>query len=171
MTENSIIKQIGKPAEIDFRKPKAIGSTGFYLKSFKTSVVETETLRIDSKCNFEKRTKGLLLRVNYSNKTTTIPLSIENIIGIKITRGKECIDPFILSPMWILLKLDVSKLTARYFRLRTSEYKIDQMELNINTTDFEMNLIANGYLFEQQLSFFENLNYGNILTVEIKNCT
>ena len=171
MTEQAIIKQIGKPAEIDFRKPKAIGSTGFYLKSFKAQSPESGNLKLDSKCNFEKRTGGILLRVNYSNKLTAIPIPKESIVGITITRGKETIDPFILSPMWVLLKLGVSKLYARYFRLRLHEYSIDQMELNLKTTEYEMEFIANGYLFERQLSFFENLNYGNKLKAEIKAST
>lgn len=164
MTEQSIIKLIGKPTEIDLKKPKSIGSTGFYLKSFKA---ELESLKIDSKCNFEKRTNGLLLRANYSNKLTAIPIPDEKIIRITLKRGKENIDPFFLSPMWILLKIGVSKLTARYFRFGLYEYSIEQMELNLKTTDFEMDLIANGYLFERQLSFFENLNYGNKLITEI----
>ena len=172
MTEQSIIKQIGKSAEIDLRKPKPIGSTGFYLKSFKTKKNGTDSLKIDSKCNFEKRTGGILLRANYSNKLTTIPISKENIIGITVTRGKETLDPFFLSPMWILLKLGVSKLYARYFGLlRFQEYSIDQMELNLKTTEYEMELIANGYLFERQLSFFENLNYENKLKTIIKAST
>lgn len=168
MTEQAIIKKIGKPAKIDFRKPKAIGSTGFYLKSFKTKNPESENLKLNSKCNFEKRTSGILLRVNYSNKITVIPIPKESIIRITITRGKETIDPFFLSPMWILLKLGVSKVYARYFRLRLHEYSIDQMELNMETTEYEMDFIANGYLFERQWSFFENLNYEDKLKTIIK---
>ncbi|MBU2976478.1 hypothetical protein [Zobellia sp. B3R18] len=171
MTEQPIIKRIGKPAEIDLRKPKAIGSTGFYLKSFKTKNTGTESLKLESKCNFEKRTGGILLRSNYSNKLTVIPIPNENIIGITLKRGEEIIDPFFLSPMWILLKLGVSKLYARYFRFRLHEYSIDQMELNIETSEYDMDLIANGYLFERQLSFFESLNYGNKLKTEIKAST
>ena len=168
MTEQTIIKQIGKPEEIDFRKPKAIGSAGFYLQSFKA---KTLNLKLDSKCNFEKRAGILLLRANYSNKLTAIPIPKESIIEITITRGKETIDPFFLSPMWILLKLGVSKLYARYFKILISEYSIDQMELNLKTAEYEMDFIANGYLFERQLSFFENLNYGNKLKTEIKAST
>ncbi|NAS32257.1 hypothetical protein GTQ40_14830 [Flavobacteriaceae bacterium R38] len=163
MTEQSIIKQIGKPVKIDLRKLKAIGSTGFYLKSIKTKNSETESLKLNSKCNFERRTGGVLLRANYSNKLTAIPIPNENIIRVTLKRGKENINPFFLTPMWILLKLGVSKLYARYFRIRSQEYSIDQMKLYIETTDYEMYFIANGYLFEQQLSFFENLNYGNKL--------
>ena len=44
MTEQAIIKQIGKIAEIDFRKPKAIGSAGFYLKSFKAKNSESKRI-------------------------------------------------------------------------------------------------------------------------------
>ncbi|WP_299104108.1 hypothetical protein [uncultured Tenacibaculum sp.] len=169
MTEQAITKQIGKPIEIDFRKPKAIGSTGFYLKSFKARNSDLENLKLDSKCNFEKRTNGILLRANYSNKLTLIPISRESINVITVTRGKEKINPFFLSPMWILLKLGVSKLYARYFALwRFKEYSIDQMELNLKTTEYEMKLIANGYRFERQLSFFESLNYENKLKTIIK---
>jgi len=171
MTEQAIIKQVGKPAEIDFRKPKATGSAGFYLKSFKAKYFESENLKLDSKCNFEKRTNGLLLRANYSNKLTAIPIPKESVIGITITRGKETIDPFFLSPMRILLKLGVSKLYARYFRFRLHEYSIDQMELNVKTTEYEIDFIANGYLFERQLSFFEKLNYGNKIKMKIKAST
>lgn len=171
MTEQAITKQVGKPAEIDFRKPKAIGSTGFYLKSFIAKNPESENLKLDSKCNFEKRTGGILLRTNYSNKLTAIPITKESIIRITITRGKETFAPFFLSPMWILLKLGVSKSYARYFRLRLHEYSIDQMELNLKTTEYEMDFIANGYLFERQLSFFENLNYGDKLKTVMKAST
>ena len=171
MTEQAIIKQIGKTAEIDFQKPKAIGSAGFYLKSFKAKNSESKILKLDSKCNFEKRTGGILLRSNYSNKLTAIPIPKESIIGITITRGKETIEPFLLSPMWILLKFGVSKLYARYFKILISEYSIDQMELNLRTDEYEMNFIANGYLFERQLTFFENLNYENKLKTKIKAST
>ncbi|GGZ94360.1 hypothetical protein [Algibacter mikhailovii] len=171
MTEQAIIKQIGKSAEIDLQKPKPIGSTGFYLKSFNSKNPESVSLKIDSKCNFEKRTHGLLLRANYSNKLIAIPIHNENIVEITLTRGKENINPFFLSPMWILLKLGVSKLRARYFKFWSFEYSIDQMELSIKTTDYEMDFIANGYLFERQLSFFKNLNYGNKLLTKIKAST
>ena len=171
MTEQVIINQIGKPVQIDFRKPKAIGSTGFYLKSFKAKNPESENLKLDSKCNFEKRTGGILLRANYSNKQTVIPIHKESIICITLRRGKETIDPFLLSPMWILLKLGVSKLYARYFRLRPHEYSIDLMELNLKTYEYEMGFIANGYLFERQLNFFENLSYENKLKTIIKAST
>ncbi|MDC8004208.1 hypothetical protein POV27_09110 [Aureisphaera galaxeae] len=166
MTEQSITKKIGKPAKVDWRKPKAIGSAGMYLKSFESENPEDESLKLNSKCNFEKRARGLLLRANYSNKLTAIPIAEEDIISITLKRGKENVSPFFLSPMWILLKVGVSKLYARYFRLRLHEYSIDQMKLHLKTINYEMEFIANGYLYERQLSFFNNLNYGNKLKRE-----
>ncbi|WP_421808688.1 hypothetical protein [Flagellimonas sp.] len=109
MTEQAIIKQIGKPVKINLRQPKAIGSTGFYLKSFEAKNTESQNLNLDSKCNFEKRTDGILLRSNYSNKLTALPIPKESIIKITLIRGKESVNPFFLSPMWILLKMGVSK--------------------------------------------------------------
>jgi len=82
--EQSIIKQIRKPFKNDLRKPKSIGSLGFYIKSIKTKNPETESLKLNSTCNFEKRTGGVLLRSNYSNKLIAIPIPSENIIGITL---------------------------------------------------------------------------------------
>lgn len=39
------------------------------------------------------------------------------------------------------------------------------MELNIKTTEFEMGFVANGYLFERQLQFFEKLNLKDKLEI------
>jgi len=171
MTEQTITKLIGKPEKINFRRPKAIGSAGFYLKSFKSKNTESENLKLDSKCNFEKRTGGILLRANYSNRLTAIPFQKEKIIEITITRGEESVNPVFLSPMWILLKFGISKLYARYFKIFISEYSIDQMELDLKSEEYEMKFIANGYLFERQLQFFENLNYQNKLRVNEKTNT
>ena len=166
MTEQAIVKQIGKPLSIDFRNPKAIGSTGFYLKSFIAKKPDLVELKLESKCNFEKRTGGILLRGNYSNKLTAIPISKESLIEISLIRGNENINPFFLSPMWILLKLGVSKLYARYFRIFLSEYSIGEMKMKLKTEEYEMEFIANGYLFERQLSFFKSLNYQNKLKIK-----
>lgn len=166
MTEQSITKQIGKPSKINLLRPRAIGSPGYYLKSFHNKNKNIKSLEIDSKCNFERRTDGILLRANFSNKLTAIPIPKETIVEINLKRGKESITPLFLSPMWFLLKLGISILYARYFRLGTYEYSIDQMKLSLKTTEYEMDLIANGYLFERQLNFFENLNYGSKLKLK-----
>jgi len=85
---------------------------------------------------------------------------------LKIIRGKEFINPTPLYPMWVLMKLGVSILKARYFGLR--QYHIEQMQLSLRTTDYEMDFIANGFLFERQLEFLQSLDIGDKLVVKKK---
>ena len=167
MNPKTIEKNIGKPTEIDWKKPKAIGSSSFYLKSFKAKNNSAEFLNENSKCNFEKYSKGILLRSNLSNKITSLPIKKSEIEYIKLIRGKESLEPLTLSPMWILLKLGVSKLIARYFRIVLGEYSIDQMKLKIETQNQIMEFTQNGYIFERQLSFFRSLGLGDKLFIDM----
>ncbi|WP_203296752.1 hypothetical protein [Luteirhabdus pelagi] len=162
---------IGDPIVVDLKKLKPIGGPGLFLKSFENKVNNSESIEIDSKCNIEKRPDGILIHASKSNRQTLIPIPTDNVLEIEIIRGKEQIDPFFLSPMWILLKMGVSVLYARYFRLRMHEYHIDQMELKLTTTDYEFDFNANGYLFERQLKFLKNLNYDKKLKIERKAST
>ncbi len=166
--ERKINKLIGKPISVDFKSPETIGGPIVFLKSFTNKQDNSDLVRINSKCNFEKRPDGLLLHTSFSNKRVVIPIPKTDILEIKIILGKEKIDPIFLSPMWILLKLGVSILYARYFGFRFHEYSIDPMELNVKTTEYEMNFIANGYLFERQLKFLKSLRYGEKLKIERK---
>jgi len=129
--EHKIEKVIGKPIKIDWKKPKAIGSSSFFLQSFTKKNNSNEFIKEYSKCIFQKYYKGIRLRSNLSNRQTVLAIKKTDIINVKLTRGKEYLSPIILSPMWILLKLGVSKITARYFKVRLSEYSIDEMKLRI----------------------------------------
>ncbi|MEM9078155.1 MAG: hypothetical protein AAGC43_14015 [Bacteroidota bacterium] len=164
--ERKINKLVGSPIRQDWLKPKNIGGPGLFLKKFVNKANGHETLRLDSKCNFEKRTYGLLLHTNFSNQRTLIPLAFDEVLVLKIIRGKEEINPIPFYPMWILMKLGVSVLKARYFGLRRGQYSIKPMELNLRTEDFEMDFIANGFLFERQLDFLQGLDLGSKLVVE-----
>ena len=168
LTEKNINKykinnMIGEPIKIEFGNPKAIGNGSYFLKSFISKVDNSEKLKIDSKCNFDKYSNGILLRLNFSNKLSAIPIPRNEINKIELIRGEEKINPFPFSPMWILLKLGVSKLIARYFKVYVSEYSIENLRLMIDTENYKMEFIANGFLYEKQLEYFENLNYVKIL--------
>jgi hypothetical protein len=165
INEHSIKGLIGERTNIEPKKLKAIGSASFFLKSFVNKSDKTDLLRTDSKCNFEKYSDGLLLRANFSNRLTAIPIPKTKLNSIHLIRGEETIDPFFLSPMWVLLKLGTSKLIARYFRFRLHEYSIGEMELKLKTKHYEMEFIANGYIFERQKCFFEGLGYGEKITI------
>lgn len=160
---------IGKPITINFKNPKAIGGPGLYLKSFLCKTENDEIIATNSKCNIEKRTNGILVHTNFLNRQSLIPIQKKEILEMEIIRGNEKVDPFFLSPMWILLKLGLSIRYARYFRLRAHEYSIENMKLNLDTKYYNFKFIASGYLFESQLNFINSLDYGKKIKVKTKN--
>ncbi len=166
--ERKINQLIGEPIVLNWKSPKPLGSPGLFIKSFKSKTGNAENILLDSKCNFEKRPDGLLLHSSLSNKQTLIPIPEENILDITITRGKEEVSPIPFYPMWMLMKLGVSVLKARYFGLRKNQYSIEEMELKVRTSNYEMNFVANGYLFERHLAFLKGLGYGSKLKIEMQ---
>ncbi|WP_090121895.1 hypothetical protein [Lutibacter oricola] len=163
---------IGEPIKSDLKSLKVIGTTSFFLKTFKNKKDSNDSLKIDSKNNFELFENGLLLRSNLSNKISAIPIPVNDLLRIKLIRGKEMINPFPLSPMWILLKLGVSILYARYFQIyKFNEYRIEEMKLIIETIDYGMEMIENSYKFESQQRFFENLNYKDKITIDLNKAS
>ncbi|MEO1012348.1 MAG: hypothetical protein AAFX53_13650 [Bacteroidota bacterium] len=171
LTENHIdvrkINQlIGKPVQFNWTKPKTIGGPGLFLKKFVNKTGGVGKLQLDSKCNFERRTDGILLYSNFSKTKALVPIPNIEVLELKIVRGKEEINPTPLYPMWILMKMGVSVLKARYLGLRRHQYSIEQMELSLKTISYEMDFVSNGFLFERQLDFLQSLGWGNKLVVE-----
>lgn len=169
--DRKINQLVGKPIRLDWTKPKIIGGPGLFLKKFVDKSGGTEKLKLDSKCNFEKRTEGLLLHTNYSNNRTLVPLPYADILELKIVRGNERINPIFPYPMWFLLKLGVSILYARYFRFRAGEYTIEPMEFKIVTKKYDFEFIGNGFDFERKQDFLKRLDLKEILKTEIKAST
>lgn len=165
MTEQQLSKQLGKGLKLDFNL-QASGSTGYFLKSFQVSEPNGISIKENSKCNFEVRERGIVLRANYSNEVTTIPIPFVDLSNITIQRGVEYVNPYFFSRFGILLKLFVPITTARYFAKTPREYSIYEMSLQVSTNNYKMEFIANGYLYEEQLHFFKRLNLGAKFKVE-----
>ena len=161
-----IHQYLGDAHTVSIKNFKVVGRPGLYLRSFVAKKDPLVGLAENAKSNFEHREKGLLLHTNYSNTRTLVALPKSEIRSIQLLRGKEDISPFIFSPMGILLKLGVSVLYARYFRLYSSEYNIEPMELKLETSAYLMTFSASGFLFERHLKYFKGLNYDAILTVK-----
>lgn len=158
-----ILKEIGEPIKIEFKNLEPIGNGSYYLKSLISKFEKYENIKTDSRCNFQKYTNGLLLRINHSNKVSSIPIPRDKINEIKLIRGKEKINPIPLSPMWILLRFGVPILIARKFKIHYSEYSIEYWSLVINTRNFKIELISNGYKYEKQIKFFHNREYSKYI--------
>lgn len=166
ITDIRLEKIIGKPIKFDINNRQSLGSRSFFLKLFDSNKIDnSDTFKIDSKCSFQKYEGGILMRNNYSNKISAIPLKFDDINQIELIRGKEFISPYFFSLMKILLNLGVSIRYARYFGLRNYEYRITDTKLNIYTKDFKVELITNGFDFENQLPFFESLNLKDKLKI------
>lgn len=148
---------IGKPLEFNIKHPKTLGSTLFLLKAFEQRDSESKKLKANARCHFQLFTDGLLLKTTNSTVTQAIPVNYKDILKFKLIRGEETINPFLLSPMWFLLKLGVPIIKARYFRLRMTEYFINKMTLLIVTDKYSMAFEGGGYKFEAQTKFFKEL--------------
>ncbi len=146
---------LGRPKRINRKYIRSIGSTSYFLTSFFQSNNEENTLRINSKCNFQLYENGILLRANFSTQVRAIPIKYSEIQELKLIRGKEHIDPLYFSLMGILMRLGVSVLKARYFKAEFSEYTIDDMVLELKTKDYKMSFCTNGHQFETQESLFK----------------
>lgn len=164
--EHKIISKVGRSIPVNFKKLKPIGGSGVFLKKFVSrNKTGGESLKINSKCNFEKRTQGIIIHINSSNTYRLILIPHKNIEQISIIKGREVINPLFPSLMWVLLKLNVSLRIARYFPLRTREYSIEQMELNLRTKNYEIHFLTSGYNFENQLEFLQSLSINEKLHI------
>ena len=154
---------IGEPLKLLEKK----GSTVYFIKrhQFANSSNELNDLT-NFKGIIELYSKGLLLRVFKSNKNYLLPIPHSSIQKVTVTEGEEEIDPFFLSPMWILLKLGVHANVARYFQLRWDRYIKYETELIIATDGFIMELVSNGFTFPSQEKFFKRIDLGDKLQIE-----
>ena len=164
--ERKIKKVVGEPISFDFNKPKIVGSPLLYLKRFKSENESSESLKENSRCNFEIRSNGILLHTNISNKRSLLLIPKEEITYIKFVKGSEQVDPFFLSPMWILLKFGVSLRIARNFKIMMHEYSIDEMRLTLKSVNYEIEFVSSGYLLERHLDFFKKSDYSNKIQIE-----
>lgn len=154
-------KIIGEPVKLNINKLQSLGSRSFFLKSIDLHKTN-EDIKIDSKCNFQKYSDGILMRINYSNKISALPISNNSLTKIELIRGKETITPRSFSIFNLMIKLKVPIRYSRYFALRRPVgYQISDTILKIISNDYKMTLITNGYDFENQMPFFESLDIGN----------
>lgn len=154
----SIEKLIGKPIKFSLRKMNTIGSRSFFVKSFTAKNKKINVIKINTRCNIQKYTNGILIRFNNSNKISVIPVNNNDIIKIKLQRGKEKITPSLFSLFNLLIKLNVPIRYARYVAWKKYEYQISETTLLLEFNDVKMKLITNGYDYENQLSFIDSLN-------------
>lgn len=111
----------------------------------------------NSRGNFEKYKKGLLLRINKNQDLYFIAISYNEIDRIELKKGKEVISPLLFSPFRLLLNLGVPVRYARYFRIHLSEYSIERMTLKIVSNSESVVLDSNGYNYYGEKDYFKSI--------------
>lgn len=140
----------------------------FRLVDFKDKRHKSDLLLSQTKCNLEILPQGMMIVGNFSGSETMIPVLKNEIESIKLVRGKETIDTFLLSPMHILSKLGVPSRISRHVSIYPSEYKITATQITIKCQEFQLKLITNGSSFNHLVRRFKKTGYSELLNSELK---
>lgn len=140
----------------------------YKLVDFRNDRHRTDVLLSDSNCNLEILQEGMMLTGNFSEDRCTIPIMKSEIKAIKLVRGKETIDTFLLSPMHILLKLGFPTSISRYLRMYPSEYTITETWIIITCEHQKLSLITSGNRFERILKCLKSNGYNDLMEVDKK---
>lgn len=140
----------------------------FRLVHFSNSLYSPIKALKNSKCTFEVHKAGLILSGDFSEKCRHISVLAQEVKSIELTRGKETIDTFYLSPIHILSKIGVSNAVTRHFRFHPTEYKISQTKIKIEAKEQQLEIITSGYRFEKLLRTFKKMGYGELLQIKRK---
>lgn len=100
---------------------------------------------------------------NFTEEDSVIPVLKSDIKSITLVRGKEIIDTFYLSPMYILSKLGVPNRISRHLMVYPSEYKITETRITIKCKDYQLTLVTKGNRFARILRTFRKTGYSDLL--------
>ncbi len=130
------------------------GSTLFGLIETDLDSSKIEVTDYNTRCNLEKKTQGILIRINYRQTILNCAIGYNSIKKITINNNEEVNSPFFFSPMWILLRMGVHIRYARYFRIYLDDYYVNRMELTILTDNGSIKLDSSGYNYYSIVQFF-----------------
>ena len=116
----------------------------FRLIDYKNKQDKKDFLLSDTKCNLEILPQGIMITGNFQDKETIIPVLKDEIESLTLIRGKEVIDTFYMSPMYIMSKLGVPNRVSRHLQVYPSEYKIAETRILIKCEEYHLTLITSG---------------------------
>lgn len=138
-------------------KSGSVGSELYRLIDLKMKSELKYLMDLNTRCNFEKYEKGLLLRINHNQKLYFLAFSYDDISSINVVKGEEITSPLLFSPMKFLLFIGIHIRYARYFRIHLSEYRIERMNLTIKLGENLIQLDSNGYNYYSELNYFKEI--------------
>ncbi len=131
----------------------------YRLVDYKNERHRTDILLSQTKCNLEILPDGIMVLGDFTTNIRTISIMKDEIVSITMTRGKEVVDTFPLSPMHILSKLGVPNSIARYLSLLPSEYRISETKISIKCKEYQLSLITSGNRYDSLLRSFKKEKY------------
>ncbi len=139
------------------------GSTTYFIKEISSTTYPDVHKLNGAKGVFQLFDKGILLRMFKSAKTYSIAISYSEIREIHVNEGEHWINPRILSPFWIALKLGVNIHRARYFARFGKEYEKHPTVVQVETGDFSCQLTSSGFSYPSEERFFKSLNTNKVV--------
>ncbi len=130
------------------------GSSLFRLRESKLNDKLIDNTHLNLRCNFERRTNGLILRINQSQKLSNLAIDYASIDKIIIGTGQS-FHLGLLNPIRLFLKLGLSEDYIRFFPHRMTRYQVRPLNLIIKTTNGILRFDANGFSFRNTLKYFE----------------
>lgn len=106
----------------------------------------------NSRCNFEKFEKGMLLRINDHQKLVGFVLSSDVVEEISITRGKEKVFP--LSPSGLLIWFGMTRETVKKHRFFSGGFYHERFRLEIKTKSEKLILDSNDSNYSKEKAYF-----------------
>jgi len=145
---------IGKQLDLSQKlRNHKYGSNLYTLKKLSSEdCVGVDVPSENSRCNFEKFEKGMLLRINDHQKLYAFVLSSDSIEEIIITRGEEKVFPLSLSGLLIGLGMDREK--VKKHRLLSGGFYHERFRLEIKTKSEMLVLDSNDSNYLKEKAYF-----------------
>ncbi|WP_149277533.1 hypothetical protein [Pareuzebyella sediminis] len=140
----------------------------FRLIDIKNKTAKAKASLNDTKCNLEILPSGIMVVGKFAENDNIIPILKDEIESISLVRGREVIDTFYWSPMYIFLRLGIPKRIARYFQVYPYEYRISETQITIDCNELKLRLISRGSIFEKLVRTFKRKGYGEQLELTLK---
>lgn len=166
LDDQDIIQPIlGKPYKEPGKFLTVTGSTIYFVREcadLKGNPIPLK--RAEMKAIFQRYEKGLMLFFTKSNYQNAILLDYESIESIQLKKGKETVSAWSSPILTILVKMGFTIKSLRYFFFGLG-FRVEETELTVRTKDYYIRMETNGFSFNSQVNYFNNLDLGEKLNL------
>jgi len=152
---------LGKPYKEPGKLLTVTGSTIYFVKECTDLDGNPLPLKRDEmKAIFQRYEKGLMLFFTKSNYQNAILLDFESIENIELKKGTETVSAWSSPILTILMKMGFTMKSLRFFFFGLG-FRVEETELVVRTKDYKIRMETNGFSFNSQVNYFNNLDLGD----------